>query len=351
MRTLLPISNRAKWEMESRRELLLAGSLLVASGCTSTAIRSQSPEKVDTSDADTQTELIGEVASPYGLHYVRVEGPALVTGLKDTGSDPPPSAARTALVADMQARGVVNINKILASPTTSLVWVKAYLPPGVQKGDPLDVEVRGEELASLFTLAADHTALSLEQSWRVLRAAQTHGLRRRLELSATSHSGVLDFADELGIGAIVLLDEPSASDLERLADSAVTVILSVGADGIDEWGKRTARRLIELGVPVALGTGGSPVGRPPCSMLEAIRFACGTLGMTPAEALIAATINGAFASGLGDDVGPLEPGKRADLLILSSPSYARLPYDASDDPIRAVVKDGWLVVDQGARVA
>lgn len=212
-------------------------------------------------------------------------------------------------------------------------------------------DIGDEELASLFTLAADHTALSLEQSWRVLRAAQTHGLRRRLELSATSHPGVLDFADELGIGAIVLLDEPSESDLERLADSAVTVILSVGADGIAEWGKRTARRLIELGVPVALGTGGGPVGRPPCSMLEAIRFACGTLGMTPAEALIAATINGAFASGLGDDVGPLEPGKRADLLILSSPSYARLPYDVSEDPIRAVVKDGWLVVDQGARVA
>ncbi len=46
------------------------------------------------------------------------------------------------LVADMQARGVVNINQVLASPTTSLVWVQAFLPPGVQKGDPLDVEVR-----------------------------------------------------------------------------------------------------------------------------------------------------------------------------------------------------------------
>jgi flagellar basal body P-ring protein FlgI len=111
-------------------------------GCTSTAIRSQSPEDSDLAGDDAQTELIGEVASPYGLHYVTVEGPALVTGLKDTGSDPPPSAARTALVNDMQARGVVNINKILASPTTSLVWVRAHLPPGVQKGDPLDLEVR-----------------------------------------------------------------------------------------------------------------------------------------------------------------------------------------------------------------
>ncbi len=126
----------------TRREALFFGGLLLLSGCTGPAIRSQSPEDSDLADAESQVQLIGNVASPYGLHYVTVEGPALVTGLKDTGSDPPPSAARTTLVADMQARNVVNINKVLASPTTSLVWVRAHLPPGVQKGDPLDIEVR-----------------------------------------------------------------------------------------------------------------------------------------------------------------------------------------------------------------
>lgn len=126
----------------SRREFVLVGGLLLLSGCTSLAIRSQSPEKSESTDGESQVELIGNVASPFGLHYVTVEGPALVTGLKDTGSDPPPSGARSTLVADMQARGVVNINKVLASPTTSLVWVRAYLPPGVQKGDPLDIDVR-----------------------------------------------------------------------------------------------------------------------------------------------------------------------------------------------------------------
>src|SRR5262245_3998947 len=74
-------------------------------------------------------------------------------------------------------------------------------------------DIADEELATLFTLAADHTALSLEQSWRVLRAAQTHGLRRRLELSATSHPGVVEFAEEMGVGSIVLLDAPSEDDL------------------------------------------------------------------------------------------------------------------------------------------
>lgn len=212
-------------------------------------------------------------------------------------------------------------------------------------------ETGEDELATLFTLAADHSVLTLEQSWRVLRAAQTHGLQRRLEVSATSHPGVLDFADEMGVGSLVLLDEPSNDDILRLADSALTVVLPLGAEGLETWGKRCVQRLIALGVPVALGSGCGPLASGPVTMMDAIRFACGRLGMTPAEALVASTVNAAFASGLGDDVGPLEPGKRADLLILNTASYARLPFEVAEDPIRAVVKDGWIVVDQGNRVA
>ena len=208
-----------------------------------------------------------------------------------------------------------------------------------------------EGLATLFTLGADHSVLTLEQSWRVLRAAQTHGLQRRLEISATSHPRVLDFADEMGVGSIVLLDGQSDEDLERIADTALTVVLPMGAEGLAEWGKRCARRLIDLGVPVALGSGCGPMSAASVTMLEALRFACGSLGMSPAEALVASTVNAAFAGGLGDDVGPLEPGKRADLLILNTPSYSRLPFEVGEDPIRAVVKDGWMVVDQGDRVA
>jgi flagellar P-ring protein FlgI len=126
----------------SRREWLSIGGLILFAGCTGPAIRSQSPEDAELAAIEAQVQLIGDVASPMGLNYIRIEAPALVTGLKDTGSDPPPSAQRTMLVADMQARGVVNINQVLASPTTSLVWAQAYIPPGAQKGDVIDVEVR-----------------------------------------------------------------------------------------------------------------------------------------------------------------------------------------------------------------
>jgi flagellar basal body P-ring protein FlgI len=185
----------------SRRELLLSASLLLA-GCTSTAIRSQSPEKGDLGDSDSHFELIGDVASPFGLHYVRVEGPALVTGLKDTGSDPPPSAARTALVADMQARNVVNINKILASPTTSLVWVTAYLPPGVQKGDPLDVEIR---------VPANDETTDLSGGWL---------METRLREKAVDNKGGLHDGHELAIAQGAVLVDPL---VQKTADkSALT---------------------------------------------------------------------------------------------------------------------------------
>ena len=77
---------------------------------------------------------IGEFVKPFGLNWARVESVALVTELEATGSDPPPTSRRAVLIADMQTREVRNPNRILASPTTSLVLASAYLPPGVKKG-------------------------------------------------------------------------------------------------------------------------------------------------------------------------------------------------------------------------
>jgi hypothetical protein len=113
-------------------------------GCTGSLLnsRSQSPEHAGKESADADTKLVGDFAAPYGTSYIRVEGPVLITGLAGTGSDPPPGPQRAALLADMEARGVYSPNHVLASPNNSIAWARAYLPPGVRKGDPLDVEVR-----------------------------------------------------------------------------------------------------------------------------------------------------------------------------------------------------------------
>jgi flagellar basal body P-ring protein FlgI len=119
----------------------LVGSLIALCGCAAPALRSQSPE--DFSEAlKSNTRLIGEVARPFGHTYVKVESVALVTGLDNTGEDPAPSAQRAALLHELQTIGVQNPNQLLASPTTALVMVRGFLPPGVKKGDKFDLELQ-----------------------------------------------------------------------------------------------------------------------------------------------------------------------------------------------------------------
>lgn len=109
-------------------------------GCAAPAIRSQSPEETATSGPDVR--LVGDLASVAGTHPLKVEAVGLVTGLAGSGSDPEPSPQRAALLDEMQKRGVTYPNQVLASPTTELVLVRAFLRPGIQQGDRFDLEVR-----------------------------------------------------------------------------------------------------------------------------------------------------------------------------------------------------------------
>ncbi len=122
-----------------------AALALALAGCTGSLMhsRSQSPEHADGSEEEENaTKLVGDFADPNGINFIKVEGAVLVNGLANTGSDPPPGPQRSAILADMQAHGVVNPNRVLASTSTSVAWAVGYIPPGVRKGDRFDVEVR-----------------------------------------------------------------------------------------------------------------------------------------------------------------------------------------------------------------
>lgn len=126
--------------------------LVAANGCMGPILRPQSPDDALTKAANDlkeegelrpgQSQLVGTVAHPYGLSYVKVENVAMVTGLDGTGEDPAPSPQRAALLAEMNRREIENPNEVLASPNTALVLVRGFLRPGIQEGDAFDVEVR-----------------------------------------------------------------------------------------------------------------------------------------------------------------------------------------------------------------
>ncbi|MCA9186201.1 MAG: flagellar basal body P-ring protein FlgI [Pirellulaceae bacterium] len=130
--------------MDRRPTLAVALSvaLLLTAGCTSLWKRDDKPSSTESVDLDPSLQLIGEVTRPWGLQPQAIEGVGLVMRLAGTGSDPQPSPYREMLLADMQARNIDRPKELLASPNTSLVIVRAVIPPGAQEGDRIDLEVR-----------------------------------------------------------------------------------------------------------------------------------------------------------------------------------------------------------------
>ncbi|HEX7449075.1 MAG TPA: flagellar basal body P-ring protein FlgI [Pirellulales bacterium] len=143
-------ARHAQARYERRQFLQIAAGLattgmatagVATSGCAPLkGLRLQSPEENDLKA--TEVRLIGDVAVPQGNLPQVVESVGLVTGLPGTGSDPPVSSERSLLIDEMQKRGVVYPNQVLASNETEMVLVRAYLRPGIQKGDHFDVELR-----------------------------------------------------------------------------------------------------------------------------------------------------------------------------------------------------------------
>jgi imidazolonepropionase len=97
---------------------------------------------------------------------------------------------------------------------------------------------------------------------------------------------------------------------------------------------------------VALATDFNPGTSPTASLPLVMTVACLALGLSPDEALSAVTINAAHALALGDEIGSLEPGKQADLVIWAVPSTAQIPYWPGASLVRTVVKRGRVVLDR-----
>jgi imidazolonepropionase len=108
-----------------------------------------------------------------------------------------------------------------------------------------------------------------------------------------------------------------------------------------------ARRYLEAGIPVALGTDFNPGTSPTPNLQLALSLACVELRMTPTEALVAATVNAAHAIGLGDEVGSIEPGRQADLVVWRVAVAAQIPYFPGADLVDVVIKRGRVVHRRG----
>ncbi|MBM4466043.1 MAG: amidohydrolase family protein, partial [Chloroflexi bacterium] len=190
----------------------------------------------------------------------------------------------------------------------------------------------------------DEGAFTLEQARRVLEAAQALGFGLKIHADEFKPLGGTRLAVELGaVSADHLVCTPD-EEIELLAGSGTIAVALPGTPfGLGHHEYTPARRIIDAGGALALATDLNP-GTCWCeSMALIMALACRFMKMTPAEAIVAATINAAHAVGSGDWVGSLEVGKQADILVLDIPDYRHLSYRFGVNPVDKVVKGGGLV--------
>jgi imidazolonepropionase len=200
-----------------------------------------------------------------------------------------------------------------------------------------------EGLAKFVDVFCEDGYFSVADFEKVADAGAKAGLGLKVHSEQLSRLGSLAVAARRGAVSADHLDCADASDCATLAAGSTVACLVPGSNYFLAKPYPPARALLDAGAAVALATDFNP-GTCPCwDMRVILSIACTQLRMTPAEALVAATINGAHAAGLGLTHGSLEPGKAADLVCHDAEDYRELAYWLSAPKVRWTMKRGAVV--------
>lgn len=198
---------------------------------------------------------------------------------------------------------------------------------------------------SLFCdVFCEQNAFTLEQSRRVLEAGLAHGLPAKIHADEFTSLGGVGLAVDLAATSVDHLDATTPEDMARLAASDVIgIVLPAVNFNLGSHDFADARALVDAGALLALSTDINPGSAPCPSMPLVLALATRYQRLLPAEAVNAATINAAFAVGLGIQTGLLAPGKQADLLLLNCNDYRQVAYQFGGNLVELVVKNGRIV--------
>ena len=201
-------------------------------------------------------------------------------------------------------------------------------------------------LAEFCDVSCERGVFSLAQAKRVLMKGKSVGLKPKVHADQTGKLGGAEVAADVGAVSAEHLIFSSVQGIKAMAAKGVVAVLLPAVAFSMMTGKfADARLMIDGGVPVALGTGFDASCWVENQQLV-IAMACHFMRMTPAEAITAATINAAYAVDRASEVGSLEVGKRADLLVLDVPNHKFLGYRFGVNFVDKVIKNGRLVVDR-----
>ncbi|MEK5105891.1 imidazolonepropionase [Cytobacillus sp. FSL K6-0129] len=212
---------------------------------------------------------------------------------------------------------------------------------------PLVVE---EELAVFNDVFCEREVFTPEQSKRLLLAGKNLGLIPKIHADEIEPYGGAELAAAVGAISADHLLKASDEGIKKMAEAGVIAVLLPGTAFFLMEAAANGRKMIDEGVAVALSTDCNPGSSPTASLPFMMNLACMHMGLTPAEAIYAATINAAHAIGKGHEIGSLEEGKKADVLILDVPNYMQTQYLYGMNHTHSVIKAGRIVIDNGALV-
>jgi imidazolonepropionase len=195
-------------------------------------------------------------------------------------------------------------------------------------------------LAQFVDVFCEKGAFTVEETEHIFAAAKEHGLSVRAHMGQLSETRLSRFL-RFDPASFDHMDHVNDDDILQLAKGNTVATLVPGANyflGMKDY--PNARRLIDARVPVALATDYNPGTSPTVSMPMAMSLACTHMKMSPAEAVAAATVNGAWALRVADHKGSIEPGKDADFAIFDVSDYREIPYWFGANHCAATVLNG-----------
>ncbi|GAA5024718.1 imidazolonepropionase [Actinopolymorpha pittospori] len=296
-------------------------------------------------------------------------GIASTVGATRSASEEELRARAGALVAEMRAGGTTTVEiksgygltvrdearslRVAAALTEETTYLGAHVVPREYAGrrDEYVTLVAGEMLAACAPHArwvdvfCDRGAFDPEETREILTAGIGAGLGARLHAGQLAAGPGVRLGVELGAASVDHCTHLREEDVEALAGSDTVATLLPGAEFSTRSAYPDARRLLDAGACVALATDCNPGSSYTSSMSFCVALAVREMGMTPAEAVWAATAGGARAL-RRDDVGVLRAGARADLVVLDAPSYVHLAYRPGVPLVSRVWKDGRPVVGE-----
>jgi imidazolonepropionase len=206
------------------------------------------------------------------------------------------------------------------------------------------------KLAQFVDVFTERGAFSSDNTLRIFEAATKYGMGVRAhvcQLSAAALQPLLRYHP----ASFDHMDHVSDEDVRALAKHDTIATLVPGANyflGLDKY--PPARKLIDAGVPVALATDYNPGSSPTLSMPFVLSLACTHMKMSPAEAISAGTINGAWALRMSEQKGSIEAGKDADLAIFDADDYREIPYWFGSNRCAFTVVNGTLMASTGSAI-